>query len=84
MQKPLLPTTLGRAYTEIPDVRDLDQAERWYQRRLELTEVHDMLGRAYVTGQLGLVAYERFLGGREAGKPLPQLAHHLQAAATAY
>src|SRR5579859_2900027 len=75
---------LGHAYTEIPGLRDLDQAERWYRRRLELTETHDTRGRANVIGQLGSVAYERFLAGREAGEPLAKRAHYLQDAVTAY
>jgi CHAT domain-containing protein len=37
---------LGRAYVEVPGVDDLDQAERWFQRQLELAETHDTLGRA--------------------------------------
>jgi tetratricopeptide (TPR) repeat protein len=75
---------LGRAYTEIPGVRDLDRAEHWYQRSLECIETGDASGRARVTGQLGLVAYERFLGGREAGESVEQMARRLQAAANAY
>jgi tetratricopeptide (TPR) repeat protein len=75
---------LGRAYTEIPGMRDLDQAERWYQRRLELAETHDTRARANVAGQLGLVAYLRFRGGREAGEPVEQLARYLEDAAKAY
>jgi tetratricopeptide (TPR) repeat protein len=75
---------LGHAYMDIPGIRDLDQAEYWYQRRLELTETHNTRGRANVTGQLGAVAYERFLDSREAGESVEQLARHLQAAADAY
>jgi tetratricopeptide (TPR) repeat protein len=36
------------------------------------------------TGQLGAVAYKRFVDGREAGKPAEQLAGHLESAANAY
>lgn len=75
---------LGRAYEDVPDLHDLDKAEHWYQRRLELTETYDTLGRASVTGQLGSVAYRRFLDGRQAGEPTEQLARHLANAASAY
>lgn len=75
---------LGRAYGDIPGLRDLDQAEHWYQRRLELTETYDTLGRAAATGQLGSIAYHRFLNAREAGKPAEQLSRHLANAANAY
>ena len=44
---------LGHAYKDIPALRDLDQAEQWYQRDLELLDEHDTLGRARSTGQLG-------------------------------
>ena len=75
---------LGHAYMRIPGVRDLDQAEYWYQRRLDLTETHNTRGRANVTGQLGAVAYERFFDSKDAGEPVEQMARHLQAAADAY
>ena len=47
---------LGHAYDRVPALRDLDQAEQWYRRFLELLEEHDTLGRARGTGQLGNVA----------------------------
>ena len=75
---------LGTAYIEIPALRDLDQAEHWYQRALELTEDHDTLGRAQTAGQLGGVAYERFIDARKAGEPVEQQARHLADAANAY
>lgn len=51
---------LGRAYTEVPVLRDLDQAETWYRRGLDLRDEVDRLGRARCLGQLGCVARERF------------------------
>ncbi|HKZ86352.1 MAG TPA: CHAT domain-containing protein, partial [Anaerolineae bacterium] len=51
---------LGHVYMDIPALRDLDQAERWYRRSLELLDERDRLGRARSVGQLGLVARERF------------------------
>ena len=60
---------LGHAYKDIPALRDLDQAEQWYRRDLELLEEHDTLGRARGTAELGNVAYERFKDARDAGAP---------------
>ena len=75
---------LGHAYKDIPALRDLGQAEQWYQRYLELLDEHDTLGRAKVIGQLGNVAYERFNDARAAGAPSEQLLRHLNDAADAY
>ncbi|OUC16092.1 MAG: hypothetical protein B0A82_03700 [Alkalinema sp. CACIAM 70d] len=51
---------LGHAYKDILTIRDLEQAEKCYQRGLELCEKHDQLLRSKLTGQLGKVAFERF------------------------
>src|SRR5579859_1344266 len=75
---------LGHAYKDIADLRDLDRAEHWYQRRLELTEAHNTLARAQTIGQLGTIAFQRFLDDRRAGKPVEQQASHLASAANAY
>ncbi len=60
---------LGHAYMNIPTIRDLDQAERWYNRSLELVDERDRLGRGQTLGQLGFVAYERFRDARTAEQP---------------
>ena len=83
-RKALIAFNLGHAYKNIPALRDLGQAEHWYRRGLELIEDHDTLGRARTIGQLGAVAYERFLDARRAGEPAGQQARHLTDAATAY
>jgi tetratricopeptide (TPR) repeat protein len=75
---------LGRAYTQISSMRDLQQAEHWYERSLESFGADNTFRCAQVTVALGTLAYERFLDGREAGKPVEQLGRHLQAAANAY
>ncbi|MCU7724557.1 CHAT domain-containing protein [Actinoplanes sp. KI2] len=75
---------LGHAHLLIPSLRDLDQAERWYRRRLDLTDERDRLGRARTVGQLGTVASERFRDARDAGQPEPVLLEHLNAAVDAY
>src|SRR5262249_13192257 len=42
---------LGHAYKNLPALRDLDKAERWYQKSLKLSPEADRLGRARSTGQ---------------------------------
>jgi len=58
---------LGTAYKNMRALRDLDQSQHWYERSLELTDESDVLGRAKTIGQIGTVAYERFLEARAAG-----------------
>jgi hypothetical protein len=71
---------LGRAYTELPDLRDLGAAEGWYRRSLALRDEGDRLGRGRCYNQLGYVAWERFQDAREAGAPEAELLEHLNAA----
>jgi tetratricopeptide (TPR) repeat protein len=75
---------LGNAYKNLSGLRDLDQAERWHRRGLELRDEHDRLGPARSHGQLGLVAYERFKEARAAGKPEAEQREHLNAALARY
>jgi tetratricopeptide (TPR) repeat protein len=75
---------LGHAYKDIPALRDLAQAERWYRRCLELDDERDHLGRSKTLGQLGYVAWERFKEARAANQPTDQLTNHLNAAAQFY
>jgi tetratricopeptide (TPR) repeat protein len=60
---------LGHAYLELPRLRDLDRAERWYRRSLEQVPKNDWLGQARCHNQLGRVAHERFEQARSSGKP---------------
>jgi tetratricopeptide (TPR) repeat protein len=75
---------LGTTYAEIADLRDLDQAERWYRESLELRTPGDMAGRAKSLGQLGFVALERFLKARRPKHPTEELARYLEDAAHLY
>ena len=75
---------LGHAYKDIPAPRELEQAEHWYRRYLELLKEHDTLGRAHGTGQLGNVAFARFRDAQAAGAPGEQLLRYLNDAADAY
>ena len=64
----------------IPGLRDLGQAEHWYQHSLTHTADSDTLGRAKTLGSLGNLAYERFDEARDAGEPGPVLLAHLNTA----
>jgi tetratricopeptide (TPR) repeat protein len=71
---------LGRAYTELPALRNLDEAERWYRRSLELYAEGDRKGRAITIDQLGIISYERFNDAKKEGKAEEELLKHLNAA----
>jgi tetratricopeptide (TPR) repeat protein len=60
---------LGNAFKNLPEVGDLDQAEYWYQKSLELTDERDRMGRYRCRAQLGAIARERFLVAQAAGQP---------------
>jgi tetratricopeptide (TPR) repeat protein len=75
---------LGRAYENLAEIRNLAEAERWYNRDLELERDEDSLGRARTLSQLGSVAYDRFGDARKAGRPAPELARHLHRALDLY
>ena len=45
-RKPSCAVSLGNAYLMVPGLRDLDQAEHWFQRSLSLRADSDRLGRA--------------------------------------
>jgi tetratricopeptide (TPR) repeat protein len=75
---------LGHAYKDLPDLRDLSEAERWYQRSLELRATGDGLGRGGCAAQLGTVTLERFLDATTAGRPEKELLVFLNDAARWY
>jgi len=75
---------LGHAFTDLPAIHDLDQAERWYKRSLELHDENDRLGCGRCTGQLGIVAHERFREGKAAGRPKEELLRYLNEAVRRY
>jgi tetratricopeptide (TPR) repeat protein len=68
---------LGNAYLTISTIRNLEQAEQWYRRSLELYDEHDKLGQAGCLGQLGCVARERFKEAKAAKKPEKELLSHI-------
>ncbi|HEV2253432.1 MAG TPA: tetratricopeptide repeat protein [Streptosporangiaceae bacterium] len=63
---------LGHVYKNITELRDLDQAERWYQQSLDLRAAEDRLGRAKTLGQLGATEYERFEADRQRSQTSPE------------
>lgn len=75
---------LGIAHTDLPALRDLSAAERWYRRSLELFDARDGLGRAKCNSQLGSLSHERFKEARRSGRPEPEQLDHLRAAADFY
>jgi hypothetical protein len=58
---------LGHAYQSISGIRDLAQAEWWYERSFELRERLDCIGRARCLNQIGVVSMRRFDERMEAG-----------------
>jgi tetratricopeptide (TPR) repeat protein len=75
---------LGHAFRNVPALRDLDQAERWYRRSLELSDERDRLARGRCAVELGSVAYERFLEARTARRPKEELLRLINEAARLY
>lgn len=76
---------LGNAYWQLAEIRDLDQADRWYRRSLKLhEELHDLLGQGRCWGSLGLVAFERFKEARAARRSTEDLLRHLNNALQCY
>ncbi len=75
---------LGNAYLSVPGLRDLDQAQYWHQRNLDLTSEHDRIGQAAVHVSLATVAYVRFLDSQARGAPEAELVTHLNTAHVGY
>lgn len=71
---------LGHAYLTISAIRDLNQAEQWYQRSLELHLKEDNVGRGRCLRARGLVQFERFREAR-AAKKMEDAARYLAEAA---
>jgi tetratricopeptide (TPR) repeat protein len=76
--------SLGNAYLAVPRLRDLDQAEHWFQHSLSLRPGTDQHGRALNLSSLGAVALERFEDAQAAGDDQPVLLEHLNAALGSY
>lgn len=74
---------LGRAYMELPAIRDLDAAEAAYRRALDLHAPHDALERSKTIKQIGMVHHARFSEARGRGEADAAL-RHAQAAEQHY
>jgi tetratricopeptide (TPR) repeat protein len=75
---------IGRAYQDIPNLCDLEQSERWLRRGLELARGRDQQSEARLLGQLGAVAFQRFIKGLETGQSQEELLHYLNVALQSY
>jgi tetratricopeptide (TPR) repeat protein len=75
---------LGTAYKTISALRDLDEAERWFRKSLEMRIATDTSRDAKCFGQLGSVAYERFKEASAAGRSIEDSTRHLTDAARLY
>jgi tetratricopeptide (TPR) repeat protein len=75
---------LGSAYLRVPALRDLDQAEHWFQHSLSLRPDGDRFRRARCVAQLGGVALERFDDASAASEGERVLVEHLTAALRHY
>jgi len=75
---------LGRAYSELTNLRDLDQAEAWYRRSLNLYDRQDRHRRGRCMGQLGFVAFERFWEALAAKRNNEELLQLLNEVASLY
>jgi tetratricopeptide (TPR) repeat protein len=53
--------SLGQAFMQLPALRDLNQAEHWYRRSLNLRDERDRLGRGRCLQELSSVAFAHFL-----------------------
>jgi tetratricopeptide (TPR) repeat protein len=71
---------LGSAYLLLPALRNLDEAERYYQRSLDLREQSDGIGRGGSLRNLGMIAHARFKEALAAQRPSAELLSHLQEA----
>lgn len=75
---------LGHAFKNLPTLRDLDQAEYWYRKSIELRPERDRLGRGQGVGQLGLVFYNRFSDALSAGRSEEEVLRHFHQAVRLY
>lgn len=75
---------IGNAYLSVPALQNLDQAQHWHQRRLDLEPKHNRIGLAAAHGSLANVAYQRFLDARTRDTPEAKLLDYLNTALTGH
>jgi tetratricopeptide (TPR) repeat protein len=73
--------SLSRAYLgdEVPALRDLDAAQLWCERSLELRAINDGLGRGKCLITLGTINYKRFKDARDDSQPQDALRKYMNA-----
>lgn len=71
---------LGVAFAALPALRDLGQAEGWYQKALSMCDESDQLGRGRCLGELGTLALERYYKARSAKHNEKELVRYLHEA----
>lgn len=76
--------SLGDAFKNLSTPRDLDKAERWYRKSLDLYAKWDRIGRAKCYGQLGAITRQRFQQAQAANRPEAELFRFLNEAARLY
>ena len=79
-----LANSLGNAYLYVQGLRDLDQAQRWYQLSLDLEPEHNRVGKGKSLVALAGVDFERFLEAHAAHKAAAVLVEHLNTALAGY
>jgi len=77
---------LGHAFSDfsIPTLKDLDRAEHWYRRSLELHGQHNRLGRAQCLAELGSVDSQRLTVAKAAKEPESVLMNYFRNAEKFY
>lgn len=70
----------GIAYTNIPEIRDLNAVEDAYKRSLNLRVPTDTLGRAITIKQIGMVYSERCKDALKRNEPIERFIAHARAA----
>ena len=76
--------SLGRAFLRLPGLQDLDQAEHWFQKSLDLRVESDRLGKGTALSDLGSIALRRFQLALAARQPVEESFAHLHRAANLY
>jgi tetratricopeptide (TPR) repeat protein len=74
----------GNVYMTVPGLQDLDQAEQWFRRSLELRASHDRVGQAKSYASLAGVSYERFVGAQRAHQAEAVMRKHINEALDNY
>jgi tetratricopeptide (TPR) repeat protein len=69
---------IGEAYQEIPAIRNLEEAEKWYKQSIGLRNKEDHDGKGNCLIHLGLLAYKRFEEVQKGIKPKEIMIGHLK------